>query len=111
MSEFMGLISGEYDAKSGGFSPGGGSLHSIMTPHGPDSETYTKAVSEELKPVYQDGGIAFMFESSLFLSPTRWALYGDYGVKAKDEGKKNVALQADYNNVWQGLRSRFNIPQ
>jgi homogentisate 1,2-dioxygenase len=34
MSEFMGLITGDYDGKSDGFAPGGGSLHSIMTPHG-----------------------------------------------------------------------------
>ncbi len=27
MAEFMGLINGNYDAKGGGFAPGGGSLH------------------------------------------------------------------------------------
>ncbi len=37
MTEFMGNISGEYDAKVKGFQPGCSSLHSIMTPHGPDS--------------------------------------------------------------------------
>ena len=36
MSEFMGMIWGEYDAKAGGFQAGGASLHNIMTPHGPD---------------------------------------------------------------------------
>jgi len=30
MSEYMGNISGAYDAKEGGFGPGFGSLHSIM---------------------------------------------------------------------------------
>jgi homogentisate 1,2-dioxygenase len=111
MSEFMGLISGVYDAKAEGFSPGGASLHSIMTPHGPDAGTFAKAVVAELTPVYQDGGIAFMFESSLFLTPTRWALYGDYGVGAKEEGRKNGALQADYHKVWQGLERRFVPPK
>ena len=37
MSEFMGLIYGVYDAKTGGgFVPGGISLHNTMLPHGPD---------------------------------------------------------------------------
>ena len=36
MSEFMGNIKGFYDAKGKGFSPGCSSIHSLMTPHGPD---------------------------------------------------------------------------
>ncbi|KAL6535956.1 hypothetical protein OROHE_012800 [Orobanche hederae] len=40
MSEFMGLIHGGYEAKADGFLPGGASLHSCMTPHGPDTKTY-----------------------------------------------------------------------
>jgi homogentisate 1,2-dioxygenase len=42
MSEYMGLIDGTYDGKEGGFVPGGASLHSIMTPHGPDAATFNK---------------------------------------------------------------------
>ena len=42
MSEFMGLISGAYEAKAKGFAPGGASLHSIGTPHGPDAQCFTK---------------------------------------------------------------------
>ena len=49
MSEFMGMVYGQYDAKKGGFVPGGASLHSIMTPHGPDAATFKKASTEELK--------------------------------------------------------------
>lgn len=37
MSEFMGLILGKYEAKEEGFAPGGATLHSLMTPHGPDA--------------------------------------------------------------------------
>ncbi|GAB2284443.1 hypothetical protein Dimus_018896 [Dionaea muscipula] len=40
MSEFMGLIHGGYEAKADGFLPGGASLHSCMTPHGPDTKTF-----------------------------------------------------------------------
>ncbi len=51
MSEYMGLIRGVYEAKQEGFVPGGGSLHSCMTPHGPDVDTFEKSTVAELKPV------------------------------------------------------------
>lgn len=50
MSEFMGLIKGHYEAKQGGFLPGGGSLHSPMTPHGPDADCFEKASKAKLAP-------------------------------------------------------------
>src|SRR6202030_4324076 len=74
MNEFMGLIFGAYDAKAEGFVPGGGSLHSCMQAHGPDAETFERAVSAELKPHYLGGTLAFMFETQLVLHPTRFAL-------------------------------------
>eukprot|EP00899_Mesostigma_viride_P010042 jgi/Mesvir1/19039/Mv12802-RA.1 len=40
MSEFMGLIRGVYEGKADGFQPGGASLHSCYTPHGPDTATF-----------------------------------------------------------------------
>ena len=43
MSEFMGLVYGQYDAKPEGFKPGGASLHNSMVPHGPDAEAFEKA--------------------------------------------------------------------
>lgn len=46
MSEFMGNICGLYDAKGKGFEPGCSSLHLPMTPHGPDSKAYQKAINE-----------------------------------------------------------------
>eukprot|EP00980_Cylindrotheca_fusiformis_P028026 scaffold22577_cov122-Cylindrotheca_fusiformis.AAC.5 len=52
MTEFMGLIKGAYDAK-GGFLPGGASLHSCMTPHGPDCKSYKKGVADPCEqPTY-----------------------------------------------------------
>ncbi|CAI9738626.1 homogentisate 1,2-dioxygenase-like isoform X2 [Octopus vulgaris] len=66
MSEFMGLIKGAYEAKESGFLPGGGSLHSMMTPHGPDAECFEKSSTMDLKPIkIAEGTMAFMFESSL----------------------------------------------
>src|SRR3546814_8828320 len=55
MSEFMGLIEGVYDAKPGGFLPGGMSLHNAMLPHGPDAEAFEQAAHADLAPVRQSG--------------------------------------------------------
>jgi homogentisate 1,2-dioxygenase len=64
MSEFMGLIQGQYEAKKEGFKPGGASLHSCMTPHGPDAKTFEGASNAALKPErVAEGTMAFMFES------------------------------------------------
>ncbi len=63
MSEFMGLIYGQYDAKPHGFSPGGVSLHNTMLPHGPDAEAYDHHSTVELKPHKLTNTMAFMFES------------------------------------------------
>lgn len=46
----MGLIHGHYEAKADGFVPGGGTLHSIMTPHGPDANCFEAASKDVLKP-------------------------------------------------------------
>ena len=69
MTEFMGLICGQYDAKDkGGFQPGGASLHPCMTPHGPDVPSYAKAVNDPCEtPIKMTGGMAFMFETTLQL--------------------------------------------
>ena len=48
-SEFMGLICGKYEAKEAGFVPGGATLHSMMTPHGPDANCFDKASNADLK--------------------------------------------------------------
>lgn len=98
MSEFMGLISGNYDAKAGGFVPGGASLHNCMAAHGPDAASYGKASTVDLAPERYENTMAFMFETCLPVAPTRFAL--DW------EG-----LQADYFECWQGLKKNFrNTP-
>ncbi len=66
MSEFMGLIYGVYEAKEGGFMPGGASLHSMMTPHGPDMAAFEKASNAELKPVKLDSTqVGWLHNSSI----------------------------------------------
>lgn len=62
MSEFMGLIKGNYEAKEDGFAPGGASLHSMMTPHGPDMKCFEEASTAELKPMrIADGTQVLLF--------------------------------------------------
>ncbi len=90
MSEFMGLIEGAYDAKSGGFAPGGASLHNCMNGHGPDKASYEAAVAADLKPHKIDGTMAFMFEARHVLKPTKWAM-------------QTPLLQLDYDACWDGF--------
>ncbi|MDE2566812.1 MAG: homogentisate 1,2-dioxygenase [Burkholderiales bacterium] len=74
MSEFMGLIHGQYDAKPEGFKPGGASLHNAMVPHGPDAEAFERASQAELRPHKLEATLAFMFETRWRLHPTAWAM-------------------------------------
>lgn len=99
MSEFMGLITGKYEAKEEGFQPGGGTLHSCMTPHGPDADCFEKAITEEMKPKWIAGGsLAFMFESSLSFALTRWST------------KTCERLDRDYYKCWSSLQKHFTGP-
>ena len=59
----MGLIQGVYDAKAEGFLPGGSSLHNMMSPHGPDSDTFLHARDAVLQPHKYENTLAFMFET------------------------------------------------
>jgi homogentisate 1,2-dioxygenase len=96
MSEFMGLVYGQYDAKTGGgFVPGGASLHNTMLPHGPDPGTFEKASHAELKPHKLEGTLAFMFETRF---PQRVSRYG----------AENGALQKDYAGYGRQLAKHFD---
>jgi homogentisate 1,2-dioxygenase len=94
MSEFMGLVQGQYDAKPEGFKPGGMSLHNSMVPHGPDADAFSKASTTELAPHKLDNTLAFMFESRWRMRVTDFALTGG-------------ALDGAYADCWQGLADRF----
>jgi homogentisate 1,2-dioxygenase len=96
MSEFMGLIHGAYDAKAGGFAPGGASLHNCMSGHGPDRESYEKAVAAELAPHKIDNTMAFMFESRWVIRPTRFAT-------------ETPLAQLDYDDCWNGF-TKAQVP-
>jgi homogentisate 1,2-dioxygenase len=95
MSEFMGLILGQYDAKPQGFIPGGFSLHNCMLPHGPDAEAFQKASTVELAPHKLTNTMAFMFETRL---PQRLTAYAA-GLPQR---------QQDYEACWSGLAKTFD---
>ena len=94
MSEFMGLVHGEYDAKKDGFTPGGASLHNAFVPHGPEQAVFEQASTAELVPRKLENTLAFMFESRFVLAPTRHAL-------------ESPQLQTDYANCWDGLERQY----
>ncbi len=74
MSEFMGLVTGQYDAKPEGFKPGGASLHNAYVPHGPDADAFQAASHADLAPHKLDQTLAFMFETRWPLRATAYAL-------------------------------------
>jgi len=96
MSEFMGLVYGVYDAKTGGgFTPGGVSLHNMMLPHGPDVDAFEKASHAELKPHKLEGTLAFMFETRFPQRLTKFAA-------------GTPALQSAYRNYGGALKRHFD---
>jgi homogentisate 1,2-dioxygenase len=97
MSEFMGLIHGAYDAKADGFTPGGASLHNMMTAHGPDAASHAAATAATLAAHKIDDTMAFMFESRLPFVPTPWAM-------------GTPTLQVDYDAAWSGF-AKAQLPR
>ena len=106
MSEFMGLIRGEYEGKvvqegsdGKGFRPGGASLHSCMTPHGPDADTYERATGAEAGPHKLDEStLAFMFETDAMPRVTSLAM-------------ASQGVERDYYKCWTGLKSAWRPPR
>jgi homogentisate 1,2-dioxygenase len=97
MSEFMGLIYGVYDAKPGGFVPGGMSLHNALVAHGPDTEAFARGSTKVLEPEKLAGTMAFMFETRYILDPTDYAANLD-------------TIDASYPDCWDGLERTFRAP-
>lgn len=95
MSELMGNIYGEYDAKPDGFAPGSVSLHNMMIPHGPDNGAFEKATHSDLKPEKLDNTMSFMFETRFPQHLTKYAA---------DE----APLQDDYSECWDSLEKHFD---
>ena len=62
--------------------------------HGPDAETFERAINCELKPQYLANTLAFMFETQLVVRPTEFAM-------------NTRILQHEYFECWQGLKKHF----
>ena len=95
MSEFMGLVYGQYEAKPHGFVPGGISLHNMMLPHGPDVDAFEAASKAELKPHKLEGTLAFMFETRF---PQRVTAYA----------ANSEAFQHRYATYGHGIKKHFD---
>jgi homogentisate 1,2-dioxygenase len=95
MSEFMGLIYGQYDARPEGFTPGAISLHNCMLPHGPDANAFDRASEAALEPVKLTNTLAFMFETRFPQHLTHYAATLE-------------TLQENYADCWSGLGKRFD---
>lgn len=95
MSELMGNIYGQYDAKPQGFIPGGVSLHNMMIPHGPDRDAFDKASYSELGPEKLDNTMSFMFETRFPQHLTEFAA-------------KEAPLQDEYIDCWSTIEKKFD---
>ncbi len=95
MSELMGNIYGQYDAKPQGFQPGGLSLHNCMLPHGPDRNAFEGASNADLKAEKLDNTMSFMFETRFPQHLTEWAA-------------TSAPLQDDYLDCWTSLEKKFD---
>ena len=95
MSELMGNIYGQYDAKPQGFVPGGMSLHNMMLPHGPDKEAFERASNAKLEPQKLTQTMSFMFETRFPQHLTKFAA-------------TEAPLQDDYIDCWSDIEKKFN---
>ncbi|MCY3997626.1 MAG: homogentisate 1,2-dioxygenase [Rhodobacter sp.] len=95
MSELMGNIYGQYDAKPRGFVPGGMSLHNMMLPHGPDRDAFEKASNARLEPQKLENTMSFMFETRFPQHLTAYAA-------------KEAPLQDDYIDCWASIEKKFS---
>ena len=95
MSELMGNIYGQYDAKPQGFVPGGMSLHNMMLPHGPDKNAFEGASNAQLGPKKLDKTMSFMIETRFPQHLTEFAA-------------NEAPLQDDYIDCWIDLEKKFD---
>lgn len=77
-------------------------LHSMMIPHGPDRECFEAATKAELRPErVSEDSLAFMFESSLSMRATLWAVNGEGG----------ESIDKTYHKCWDPLQKHFTGPK
>ena len=94
MSELMGNIHGQYDAKPEGFVPGGMSLHNMMLPHGPNNSAFETASNATLGPQKLENTMSFMLETRFPQHLTRFTA-------------NEAPLQSDYIDCWNDIEKKF----
>jgi len=95
-TEFMGLLYGTYGGRSDGFQPGGASYETGFCPHGVSYDEFKKATEAELKPMrVHEGTIAFMFETSMMLMLTDYAM------------NRSGKLHEHEPKMWDNLKAQF----
>ncbi|KAG6889012.1 hypothetical protein C0995_004480 [Termitomyces sp. Mi166 len=95
-TEFMGLIYGEYGGRSDSFQPGGASYETGFCPHGVSYDEFKKATESDLQPMrVHEGTIAFMFESSMMMTITDYAMY------------RSGKLHEHEPKMWDDLKAQF----
>ena len=78
--------------------PGGATLHSPMTPHGPAVEVFEKSSNAELKPqAPMTEHMAFMFESTYIMKLSPFA--------------RDHLVDTEYTDCWKGFKKHFNPKQ
>ncbi|MBR0754410.1 homogentisate 1,2-dioxygenase [Bradyrhizobium jicamae] len=93
--EVVTLIKGMHQGKTGGFQPGGLSIHNNYAPHGPDVTTLEMGREAELKPQKLEGGLSFMFETRYPLAITPFA-------------HNATEFQSDVIGPWQEFKRYFS---
>ncbi|RDX57412.1 homogentisate 1,2-dioxygenase [Lentinus brumalis] len=95
-SEMMGLIYGGYGGRSDEFAPGGFSFENGFCPHGVSYDEFKKATEAELQPMrVHEGTLAFMFESSMQVTITDYAI------------KRSGKLHEHEPKMWDNLKGQF----
>ncbi|KAI0710241.1 homogentisate 1,2-dioxygenase [Earliella scabrosa] len=95
-SEMMGLIYGGYGGRSDEFAPGGFSFENGFCPHGVSYDEFKKATEAELGPMrVHEGTLAFMFESSMQVTITDYAM------------KRSGKLHEHEPKMWDDLKGQF----
>jgi len=95
-TEFLGMIMGEYGGRSAGFQPGGASFETGFCPHGVSYDTFKEASEAELVPrLIAKDTMVFMFESSMMLSMTDYAM------------ERSGKLHFHEPKMWDNLKGQF----
>lgn len=95
MSEYMGLLTGSYDAKPDSFLPGASSVHNRFTPHGPDGSAVQRGTdADTTKPERYNNTLAFMWETRLVWHPSEYAL--------------QTLNDTEYPQCWGTVQKRFD---